>query len=259
MTWDCFISERRCSARLIAKGNVEIDGVVEGAEVSAGGNLIIKRGIQGFNMAKIHSNSNIYTNFIENSKVTCEGTIESEAIMHSETLCEGSVKVLGKKGLLVGGLCKAVEEISAKVIGSNMATATALEVGLDPRIREKHDELKQTRKNTIKDIDKFGKMIIHLTKLNQEGQLEEDKKEMLNQSITAKLQLEKKSMDIEEELNDIEEKVESSLDGKIKVEDVIYPGVRITMGNSQMRIDEPREHCTIYRDKEDREIKIGAF
>lgn len=245
--------------KVVAKGNIEIDGVVEGAIIKSGGDLIIKRGIQGYNMAEISSGGNILTNYIENSKIICEKDIKSEAIMHSETLCEGSVEVSGKKGLLVGGLCKSVKEINAKVIGSNMATTTTLEVGIDPRVRERQEELKKLKKSTNLDIDKFHKMINLLTKLDNEGQLEEDKKQMLDMSIAAKAQLEEQSIDIEDELEDIEEKVANFLDGKIKVQEIIYPGVRITMGNSKMRIDEPREHCMIYRDQEDCEIKVGTL
>lgn len=245
--------------KVVAKGNIEIDGVVEGALIKSGGDLIIKRGIQGYNMAEIFSEGNILTNYIENSKIICEKDIKSEAIMHSETLCEGSVEVSGKKGLLVGGLCKAVKEINAKVIGSNMATTTLLEVGIDPRVREREEELRKLKKSTGLDIDKFGKMITLLKKLDNQGQLSEDKKEMLSMSITAKAQLEEQCIDIEDELEDIEEKIANFLDGKIKVQEIIYPGVRITMGNSKMRIDEPREHCMIYRDQEDCEIKVGTL
>ncbi len=242
-----------------AKGNIEIDGSVEGATINCGGSLIIKRGIQGYNQAKIHSQGDILTKYIENAEVNSGGDIKSEAIMHSETVCEGSVLVGGKKGLLVGGTCRASHEISAKVIGSHMATATLLEVGLDPKIRENQEELIEMKKATDEDKNKFSKMITHLKKLDSEGMLDEEKKDMLNKSIVAKLQLEKKIITLKEEINLIDEKIKESSDGKIKVEETIFSGVRVIIGNSKMIIQEPRDHCTIYRDKEDYEIKVGPF
>lgn len=242
-----------------AKGNIEIEGSVEGATIKCSGDLIIKRGIQGYNMAKIYAGGSIITKYIENTEIKCENHIESEAIMHSDIECEGSIKVGGKKGLLVGGSCRAGEEISAKVIGSHMATVTILEVGLDPEIRDDQERLQELKKTTNIDIDKFTKMINHLRKIENEIGLDEEKKGMLDKSIVAKTQLEKQSINLKEELESIDVKINDSSNGKIKVEEVIYPGVRITIGNSKMTIREKRDHCLIYRDKEDYEIKVGAF
>ena len=242
-----------------AKGNIEIEGSVEGATIRCAGDLIINRGIQGYNMAKIYSGGNIFTKYIENTEIKCEKNIESEAIMHSDIECEGSIIIGGKKGLLVGGSCRSGEEISAKVIGSHMATATRLEVGLDPVIRDDQERLRELSKTTNADVDKFTKMINHLTKIDKEVGLDEDKKDMLDKSVVAKLQLEKESIDLRQQLKSIDEKINDSSNGKIKVEDVIYPGVRIIMGNSKMTIREQRDRCVIYRDMEDYEIKVGAF
>lgn len=242
-----------------AKGNVEIDGAVEGSIIKCDGDLIIKRGIQGYNTAEIDSGGNIFTKYIENAKVNSKGNIESEAIMHSETSCEGSVIVGGKKGLLVGGTCKAGKEINAKIIGSNMATATFLEVGIDADTRKDQEALKILRENTKDDIDKFSKMINHLTRLRNENKLEEDKVELLNKSIVAKLQLEKKLSSINQQLENIDEKVKDSSNGKINVKETIYSGVKVIIGNSQMSIKEKKDNCTIYRDSEDYEIKIGPY
>lgn len=245
--------------KIIAKGNIEIDGSVEGATIESGGDLIITRGIQGYNKAKISSAGNISTRYIENADIKSEKNIEAEAIMHSDTVAGCSVIVGGKKGLLVGGSCKASHEISAKVIGSSMATATILEVGLDTSIREDQEKLKELDKQTKQDIDKFKKMISHLTRLDEEGKLEADKKEMLNQSVVAKLQLQKKEISLANELEEINQVIEDSSNGKITVEDVIYSAVKVTIGNSTMMIREKREHCTIYRDIGDGDIKFGII
>ena len=133
------------------------------------------------------------------------------------------------------------------------------EVGLDPKVRENQEELIRMKKTTDEDVDKFSKMIIHLRKLDSEGLLDDEKKNMLNKSIVAKLQLEKKTITLKEDINIIDERIKESSDGKIRVSETIYSGVKIIIGNSKMIIQEPKDNCTIYRDKEDYEIKIGPF
>lgn len=245
--------------KINAKGNVEIDGAVEGAIIDCGGNLIIKRGIQGYNVAKINAEGNIITKYIENASISCGGNLESEAIMHSNTISEGDITIRGKKGLLVGGTCKSAGDISARVIGSHMATDTLLEVGLDPRIRERQERAKHELIETESDIDKFSKMINHLNKLGGAENLSDDKKELLQKSMIAKDQLEAKMNELSEEILDVDDKIKEASEGRINVEETLHLGVKITIGNSHRSIDENISSCSIYRDKEDLEIKIGPF
>lgn len=61
-----------------ASGNVTINGIVEGATVTAGGDITINRGIQGTTKAIIKSGGNIVTKFIESTQlVEAKGSIEN--------------------------------------------------------------------------------------------------------------------------------------------------------------------------------------
>jgi len=95
-----------------AGGNIEVWGVVEGAVLKAGRDIILKRGISGHGKGLIISGGDIISKYIENSTVKAKGNINAEVIMHSNISCGGNVVQLsGKKGLLVGGTCKAGEDI----------------------------------------------------------------------------------------------------------------------------------------------------
>lgn len=242
-----------------AKGNVEIDGAVEGANIDCGGNLIIKRGIQGYNMAKINAGGSVITKYIENANVICGADLESEAIMHSHTLSEGNIIVGGKKGLIVGGTCKSAGDIKAREIGSHMATDTVLEVGLDPRVREKQEQDKKTLLETEMDIDKFSKMINHLNKLGRLENLSQEKQDLLQKSMTAKFQLEKRMIELSQEVSDVDERIKAASNGTISVADVLHLGVKIAIGSSNKTIEESTSSCNIYRDTQDFEIKIRPF
>jgi len=58
-------------------------------------------------------------------------------------LAQKNIVVIGKRGLIAGGVCRAGGEIRAKTIGSSMATTTILEIGMEPELQEKVDELKE--------------------------------------------------------------------------------------------------------------------
>lgn len=240
-----------------ADEDVEVYGVVEGARIISKGNIILHRGIQGVNKGELTCEGDLIAKFIENSKVYAKGNIQSEAIMHSIVYCGKKLEVLGKKGLIVGGEIKASDEIKAKTIGSPMATITAVEVGINPDIRKKYDELLKEKNRYNENLEKLSKAVDLLTKFNQKGELNEDKKELLNRSIVLKLQTQKALEDITNEIEEIAAYIEDISNGKIKVENVVYPGTRITIGTNCMYIRDQIQYATFYRVSG--EIKVGSY
>mgnify|MGYP001342036727 FL=1 len=82
------------------------------------GDVVVKRGIQGHNKLTINSAGNVTTRFIENAIINSKKSIRAEAIMHSNVYSNGDIILIGKKGLIVGGICRAGGNIHAKTIGS---------------------------------------------------------------------------------------------------------------------------------------------
>lgn len=240
-----------------AMSDVEINGVVEGAVVESNGNIIVKRGIQGYHKGKLISKGNIYTKFIENSNTFANLDIHAEAIMHSKVISGNNIEVNGKKGLIVGGCCKARNEIKAKTIGSPMGTVTVLEVGMDPELKQKHTELKNKINTVNLNLEKVDKTVKLFTRLAKNNSLPEEKKELLVKIIDSRQLLVNQLEILKEQLLSIEERLKLQTNGKVKVERVVYPGVKITIGNSVMFVREKIGPCTFIN--VDGEIKITSF
>lgn len=259
----------RFVGKVIVKGNVltgftieadedvEVFGVVEGAAIKTNGSIILHRGIQGMNKGELLCEGDLIAKFIENSKVHAKGNIKTDAIMHSTVYCGKKLEVQGKKGLIVGGIVKASDEIKAKIIGSPMATVTEIEVGINPDVRKKCDELKEEKDRSFKNLIKLTQVVDLLTKLNQRGELNDEKKEMLNKSILLKLQSQKALDELEKKIIDIESYIEEISNGKVKVENIVYPGTKITIGSNSMYIRDQVKYVTFYRSAA--EIKIGSY
>ena len=115
-----------------AEGDVIVDGVIENASVYAGGQIIVKRGVQGMHKGVLKAGSNVISKYIENATVSAGGYIESEIILNSTVSSGGTIKVHGRKGLINGGVTRAANCIEANNFGTEMETPTILEVGVDP-------------------------------------------------------------------------------------------------------------------------------
>ena len=107
-----------------AKEDVIIYGVVEGAYIEAGGNIIIQHGIQGMNKGFLKAGGNILSKFIENAEVSAEGYITSSAILHSNVTAKGDISVLGGKGLITGGKVSSGTLIQGRVKASQVCCET---------------------------------------------------------------------------------------------------------------------------------------
>ena len=117
-------------------GDVFVKGVVEGAVIEAGGNIIIARGMHGQNKGRLKAGGNVIAKFISAAVVDADGFVEAEQILNSKVSAGPSVIADVGKGLITGGRVTAKSVVSARNIGSPMGSATIVEVGGDPRLKK---------------------------------------------------------------------------------------------------------------------------
>jgi hypothetical protein len=240
-----------------AEGDIEVNGVVEGANLRSGGNIILKRGVQGRGRGSLVCMGNLYSKFIENCNVQAEGDVVAEAIMHSKVTSKSIVEVKGRKGLIVGGTVAARMEISAKIVGSPMATLTYLEVGVDPDLRRDVDRLSRSVEEDQKSIEQLNLSIATITKMAQKGRVPADKKILLAKCIEAKAQIEENIKEKKAQLALLKSQLEAVSKGRVRVKEILYPGIVVTIGSSSLHIKDQLEYVTLYRSEG--EIKMGTF
>ncbi len=240
-----------------AGGNVEVMGVVEGATIRAGGDIILRRGMQGMGKGILISGGDIIARYIENSNVEARNDIKAEAIMHSNVKCGNKLELSGRKGLLVGGSCKVGKEIIAKVIGSHLATVTEIEVGVDPTVRERYKAVRDEIVQMETDLRKAEQAIAILRKMELSGTITPEKKEMLAKSMRTRVYYSSRLMELKEELGQLEAKLQQEAYGRVRCHDIIYPGTRVAIGSCMMYVKENLHYCTLYRDGAD--IRVGPI
>lgn len=234
---------------------IEVNGLVECAELYSGGDIIISGGVQGNDAATLHAKGNIITKFLNNCTVVVNGNIEADAILHCHITCDGTITVKGKRGLLVGGDINVRKEINAKTIGSEMGTLTKLRLGIDSKIMEEY-QAALTHVNEMRES---------ITKLNQASKLLNKQYEN-SQSTEIKAMLDKTNVSLQDyimrfeqankSLKEISESIESLKGSKVNCE-LIYPGVKIRMGSTYYNVKDMLKDISIV--KEDGEIRTVAL
>lgn len=239
-----------------AGGDIEISGTLSGGMVEAK-NIIVRMGIQGMHRGYIKAVENVVAKFIENATVFAGNeVIVSDAILHSQVSAGKKVIVEGRKGMIAGGTISAGEEIRAKLAGTAMSASTDLQVGVNPLLREESQKLRKELQKVRTSLEQAKKALTILKSMNADS-MSSDKKTMLLKLTKAQFHL----MGQESAMNDRIAEIDVMLDemryGKIKISEVVYPGVKIVVGTLVKPIREVMKFAAFFQ--EDGDIKVGTF
>jgi uncharacterized protein len=217
--------------RIKAEGDIRILGGVEGAELEAGGSIEIQAGILGHNKGLIKAGKNVKSSFIQDANVqAAEDIIVSQSIMHSNIRAGRNVVCTGPKGLIVGGLIQAGEKVTARTIGNTMSTATAVEVGVLPELRNELMELRHQVKSLMDNIGKTDKALLLLDQMAAAGQLSPDKLGMRIKLGHTKKQAVEELNAAKERILEIEKSLEDTDKARVEIISTIYSGAKVVIG-----------------------------
>ena len=101
---DVMIHGNVCTGvQIKATGTITIDGVVEGANLWAGKDIVLRSGMLGGNKATVYAKENLYAKFFEYTSVETLGNIEADVFLNSEINCHGKIVMSGKRAKIIGG------------------------------------------------------------------------------------------------------------------------------------------------------------
>ncbi|HHW02839.1 MAG TPA: DUF342 domain-containing protein [Thermoanaerobacterales bacterium] len=244
--------------KIKVEGDAEIEGTVEAAEIDAGGNIIIKRGIQGGGRGYLRAGGDITARYIENSNVEAgRNIVVYEAVMHSNLSAGKKIKIDGKKGLLVGGTSRAGDELVAKTIGSPMATYTEIEVGINPGEKKRLLEINQKLQTIKNDLEKTRQAIELLEKMKDRNTLAPDKMVLLEKLKQTYDILNEQKLALSDEKEELEMMITSQVRAKVSASNAAMPGVNIVIGNASLKLRDKIDHVTFYN--HEGQIKFGTF
>ncbi|MGM1045261.1 MAG: DUF342 domain-containing protein [Bacillota bacterium] len=233
--------------RIKCAGDIRVTGFVEGAELDAEGSIDISGGIIGYNKGYVKAGQNVKSAFVQDGNVIVGADVTvSQSIMHSNIRAGQNVICNGTKGLIVGGVIQAGEKVIARTIGNTMSTATVIEVGVLPELRNELSELRAQLKRQVESMDKTDKALYLLNQLAASGQLTPDKL-----ALRIKLNATKKSNtaeqnEIKDRMLEIERMLEDTGKAKVEIIKTIYGGSKIVIGRYTRFIKDPTQRVSFY-------------
>jgi hypothetical protein len=243
-----------------ASGNIEVMGSVGKSLLDAEGDIIVRQGVAGKEAGVIRCGGNVWSKFIENVTVEAGGlVIVSDGIMNSEVYANRKVICKGKRASIVGGRVRAAEEIDAKTLGTPGGRETILEVGYDPKSKQKLSDLKGKREEHREELENVKRDL--KTLIGQSKQKKEVPQEKVQQFKDLQARRKELAEEIERIDTDIQE-LENYLDGlklsgRISASGTVHTGVKLYVKDAFL--DVHNEFKSVTFGAEAKQIKIQKY
>lgn len=239
-----------------AGGDIVVKGVVEGAQVEAGGNIIIARGVNGMGKGVLKAGGNIVAKFIENAAASAGGYVESGSILHSRVSAMTEINVNGRRGFITGGEVSATIGITVKTLGSTMGADTLVTVGVDPQMRAEYQKLQKQMADIMK-MQKTIQPVLQATtqKLRQGVKLPPEQVSYVKSLLATDQQNQERLTQIASRMEEIQETLGGAENAFVAVTDTIYPGTTLMISDASLVVQKEYKYCRFVRQDGDVKMK----
>ena len=220
-----------------AGGDITVRGIVEHANLEAGGNIVISQGMNGGGRGRLKAGGNISGKFFENAILDAQHEIYASIIMSSSVRAGGSLILNKDIATLAGGECTVGCGVYAKNIGNPSGSVT--------KVRIESRELNSLLTETSKKLKNPEVLLHELDNARREMREFEDQFERLHQQFLQqhpdgsqfeqvnkaaekkRIQFSKKIEELEEQHQLSEASLNSFLSFSIIAKGMAYPGTKI--------------------------------
>lgn len=225
--------------------NVQVKGSVEGASISAGGDIVLSKGMNGMNKGLLVAGGDIRCKFLENCTAKAGGSVFAESILNSQVQADKSIIVKGKRGVIVGGTYTAAVSLEAKAIGAASNIGTQIRLGASPESLNRFNSLlKESQQMTI-ELESLTKDINYLEKQAQTIKLSPARAEILSTKRKQRVVGRMKSSVIAKQLDELRVKIDDVQNAQVLCMQ-IFPPTKIDMGSASCVIRTVENNCRFY-------------
>lgn len=237
-----------------ARGDVIVENTIQSARVTAGGDIVVKRGIITRNKGIVSADGDIYAKFIENSTVEAEGNIIVEtAVMNSSVYSNKRVVALMEEGAIIGGRTIAYDRVVVRNLGSTAHPRTFVQVGYKYEIQRRYmDELARL-KGVMKQLAELQKNYEYATKTSGE---DVDKIGEIRGKI---LKLDRVKKQMQEDIYELNSNRAFNHLSMVEVENLVYPGTAVFVNDSVYRIKKEMKFASFKWDTDKKMLYLTSF
>ena len=218
-----------------ATGGISVGGGVQAAKLIAGGNVEVKGGMQGSGKGSIEAGGSVSIMYIEQGSISAGGPVTVDVSIHSRIETGSTIHVKGKRGAIIGGQAAAAGDIVANFIGTLAGTRTEVEVGFMPKKRSRIQEIEKEMERIAADTIKINQLDAYLAK--SKGAMDNETWTKLHISGKENRRINAETSQIlTDELEELKYEMDHATENKVHVFDTAFSGSRISIGSSSLKL-----------------------
>ncbi len=238
--------------RVEATGNIQVGGVVESALLKAGGNIRLQGGIIG---SEVTCDGNVTGRFMERCGMFVKGDVQAEYIIDSNIRCGKNIRAVGRDAKIIGGSLIAGENIESRTIGSPAGVSTRLELGTDPGILQRQQQLVAQIADLEKSLKSMQPLLELLYQLKSAGALTPDKREIF-ENVSYSFESNSTILDADrQELAEINQQLAKKGYGRVVCTETLHFGCVVVIGGESFYVKKDMPFAGLYY--QDGEIRVG--
>lgn len=238
---------------VIAKGDIKIRGMVEGAYIKSDSDVVISKGMNGMGKGSIYARGNITSKYIENATIESEKSVFAEALINSNVVAGDSIILKGAPSAIIGGTSQAENVIYAKTVGGRTNPETNLIITLTKyQAEQKLISVKKrlnyqlereliSKNNEIRETDEKIDLIMNSSLDN------DNKSSVQKQLLFMKIKINNEIHEIKRQLTEIIP-TDNIADHKIICRGIMYANTRLTIGWMKYRVRQDISCSKMYND-----------
>lgn len=237
-----------------AKGDITVVGMVEGAHLEAGGDILLHKGMRGMKTGVLKAKGNITGQFLEDCTIYAKGNVDAEYIINSKVSCEKNVTLFGRRGAFIGGSCAVYHTMKVKTVGAMSHIATDITLGVTPELLEAVETAKAEVQVVTKQLLECRKNIDYLAAKEKAGMISESQQNRLNELKIQEPVNQMRMKQLQAALSAMNQQIREVGKSRL-VADTVHAGTVIHIGDAVMQIKRQEDQCVFYY--MDGEIKKG--
>lgn len=238
---------------IAAPGTVFIGQVVEGANINAGGDVVVRGGLAMGKKGLIKAGGSIFAKFALHATLVADGDVDIGVITDCDITAEGKITCLRDKGAIVGGVLRSSKGVEAKEVGSELGVATHIVLGVQVKQSE---ELLAERKSLKEQISKISTALGAGSPKDILRRTPESKRQAVTELIKALIRLSESLDEVNRKIQEEQKLARKALQATLKAQKAIYPGVSITIGGLTSHVKEMMKSAKIFYDPQAGRIAI---
>jgi len=233
---------------VLAGDSITIGESVDGALLSAEGDITINQGVKGRGKAVIRTKGAIKAGFAEQSTLLAVHDVQlKNHCFRSFVKTNGKIRLIGEKGHFIGGSARARMGLEVNNLGAVSGIKTEVSFGQDYLVADQIEAEEREIEKIKKKLLEFDSFMAKMEKEGNRAKLEQARKEKFK---IMKI-MEKRSL----RLFTFREKFEQHFPGEIKIRGTVFPGVVIESHGRFLEIKEEKKNIVISFDLENGQIR----